>query len=418
MFVLRQIGSRINTAYVSITIVCLVLFISICTLSTGMGMSTSIAKGLKESTPFDASVVASAKTDEDGNATSTYPGFDFVAALGGGSGTSSDTKSNGDADKNSGDIGSFAKDYLAVRFYDNGMTVPLKVVENNQENTVDAPVQFLKLSDYNRILKMEGFDPVKLDAGEYAVNFAVSNRGFSAAMDDYMKSGDTIKLKKTKLQTSSQNLYRRTLHVVENQDYTVCVIVDDPLVKGLPAARDILNVNYPGEAGKYDPAFSEAIAALKPGTDVKLSALTAGELSEVSNSATTIVSYLAIYLGVIFLITAAAVLAIGQLSEVSDNVSRYGLLRKIGTDEKMIHQSIFKQNLIYFGVPMLLGVVHATVGITVINRLISAFDKGDIAQTSLFVAVVLLIVYGGYFIATYQSSKGILNREGAHIRVE
>ncbi|MDR1496515.1 MAG: ABC transporter permease [Clostridiales Family XIII bacterium] len=404
MFVLRQIGSKINTAYVSITIVCLVLFISICTLSTGMGMSTSISKELKESTPFDASVVASVKTDDDGDAVGEYPGFDFAAAF--------------DEDRGAGGIDAFAKDYLAVRFYDSGTTIPLNVVEGNQVNLIDANVQFMKLSDYNDILKLRGIDPIELDSGEYAVNFAVSNRGFKAAMEEYMKNADVIKLRKTELQTNPDNLYRYTLNVVENQDYNVCVIVDDPLVKGLPAARDILSVNYPGEASTYDTALGEAVSALKPGKDIKLSALTATEVGERSNSATVIVSYLAIYLGVIFLITAAAVLAIGQLSEISDNASRYGLLRKIGTDEKMIHKSILKQNLIYFGVPMLLGVVHATVGITVINRLISAFDKGDIAQTSLFVAVVLLIVYGGYFIATYQSSKGILDRESALMRAE
>ena len=40
------------------------------------------------------------------------------------------------------------------------------------------------------------------------------------------------------------------------------------------------------------------------------------------------VSYLAIYMGVVFLITSAAVLALQQLSESADNVYRYRIAKE------------------------------------------------------------------------------------------
>ncbi|MDR2771122.1 MAG: FtsX-like permease family protein, partial [Clostridiales Family XIII bacterium] len=73
MFVLRQISSKINTTYVTMTLVCLMLFISICTLSSGMGLAEALAVELRGTTPFDASFSVRA---EDGGA---YPGVDLLA---------------------------------------------------------------------------------------------------------------------------------------------------------------------------------------------------------------------------------------------------------------------------------------------------------------------------------------------------
>jgi putative ABC transport system permease protein len=297
------------------------------------------------------------------------------------------------------------------------------VTQNNVESQIDTPAYFMKLSDYNRFMKMEGQDPIALKDGEYAVNYAVTNTDFKNAIDAYMKSGDVIKLKKTKLRTTPENLYRNTLEVLQNQDYSATVIVDDSLVKKLPPARDVLNVNYPENADKggkaeYDKVFKAAVDAMAPESGVAIDALTASEVDAYSNSTTMVVSYLAIYLGVIFLITAAAVLAIGQLSEISDNIGRYSLLRKIGTDDKMLHRSIFTQNLIYFGAPLLPAAVHAAVGVTIIGKLINLFGKGDIFGSSLFVAAMFLVIYGGYFLATYHGSKNILNRESVAGRSE
>ncbi|MDR1928426.1 MAG: ABC transporter permease, partial [Oscillospiraceae bacterium] len=124
----------------------------------------------------------------------------------------------------------------------------------------------------------------------------------------------------------------------------------------------------------------------------------------------TTVSYIAIYLGIIFLVTAAAVLAIGQLSEISDNIGRYGLLRKLGTEEAMLRHALFTQIAIHFGAPMLLALLHSVVGVTFAARLISAFDMGSILGGSIFTAAVLLLIYGGYFLATYHGGKSILQR--------
>ena len=55
IFVLRQISSKINTNFISMTIISLMLFLTITTLSTGLSFKNALESSLKESTPFSAS---------------------------------------------------------------------------------------------------------------------------------------------------------------------------------------------------------------------------------------------------------------------------------------------------------------------------------------------------------------------------
>ena len=55
IFVTRQISSKINTNFVSITAICLMLFITISVLSTGLSFKNSLESSLKNTVPFDVS---------------------------------------------------------------------------------------------------------------------------------------------------------------------------------------------------------------------------------------------------------------------------------------------------------------------------------------------------------------------------
>jgi putative ABC transport system permease protein len=317
------------------------------------------------------------------------------------------------AGKSGTDLKVFAKEYLAVRYYDAGVSVPLTVTVNNFEETLDFKSYFLKLSDYNAVMSLEGREPITLSADEYAVNFAVTNASVRGTITDYMKNAGVITLRGAKLKTDESRLYTHTLEVLKNQDYNLTVVVRDELTEGLPVFRDVLHINYLGQTGEDEKICLESLSKMKFGAGTATFVQTKSDVLEFSNSATTVVSYLAVYLGIIFLIAAAAVLAIGQLSETSDNITRYGLLRKIGADDKMLNRALFVQILIYFGAPALLALVHTAVGIVAVSRMVSAFAQGSIVGSALFTAAALLVIYGGYFLATYTGGKNILNRDYA-----
>lgn len=109
-----------------------------------------------------------------------------------------------------------------------------------------------------------------------------------------------------------------------------------------------------------------------------------------------------------FLITSAAVLALQQLSEAADNRQRYAVLKKIGVDDKLINRTLFKQIAIYFTLPLALACVHSVVGIKVANDAVSTVGELNAAANIIVTAVLILLVYGAYFLATYFESKSII----------
>jgi putative ABC transport system permease protein len=121
-----------------------------------------------------------------------------------------------------------------------------------------------------------------------------------------------------------------------------------------------------------------------------------------------IIVFLGIYLGIVFLISSAAVLALQQLSEASDSLGRYNSLKKIGATEKMINKSILIQNLIYFTVPLALAIIHSMVAINVINKELHIDNKSILENYSLMLSLTLIVIYGGYFYATYIGFKNIV----------
>jgi putative ABC transport system permease protein len=395
MFVLRQLNSKINTTYLSMSMMCIMLFIAVATLSSGIGMSSSLAQQMRQNAPYDASFSVSAKVDKKGETVSEYPGMNLATAI----------------EKKGVELGSFAEDYLAMRYYTSDLKITLQVTENNYTNSINMDTYFLGLSDHNAALKMRGAQPISLDGDSYAVNSPITNLAYRAAITNYVDKGNPIELRGVELRTSVKNLYSNVMENSQHDDYKLTIIVPDSMVKGMPVFRDVLHINYLQQTDAYDNLCQKGLSKLSLGKDVSTTLVTRVEVSHYNNSITTVLAYLAIYLGVVFLITAAAVLAIGQLSETSDNIGRYGLLRKLGTDDKMINSALFTQILIYFGAPMLLAVVHAAVGISFISNTLSVFNKGNIGGSGLVAAIMILVVYGGYFLATYFGSKGILKRD-------
>ncbi|MGI6152453.1 MAG: FtsX-like permease family protein, partial [Christensenellaceae bacterium] len=123
---------------------------------------------------------------------------------------------------------------------------------------------------------------------------------------------------------------------------------------------------------------------------------------------TTMLVFVGIYMGLIFLIAAAAVLALQQLSEAADSKHRFDLLRQIGTEERMISKALFSQVGIYFLLPLLLALVHSIAGIGVMNSGINIISGMDVLYSAGITAVLMAIVYGGYFLATYFGCRRII----------
>ena len=58
--------------------------------------------------------------------------------------------------------------------------------------------------------------------------------------------------------------------------------------------------------------------------------------------------------------------------------------------------------------PLIVATVHSVVGMHIINDYLVAFGQPSSMSNALITGAVLILIYGGYFIATYSGYKGII----------
>lgn len=128
---------------------------------------------------------------------------------------------------------------------------------------------------------------------------------------------------------------------------------------------------------------------------------TKGERLSQTKSLYTIISFLAFYVALIFVMVTATLLAIQQLSDSEKYKYRYELLKKLGMDELQINRTIFKQLLFYFAIPMVLPVIISIPVILGVGQIFAvAVTMEEIFKNIGIILGMFILVYGIYFIAT------------------
>lgn len=398
MFVFRQVSSKIHTEYISMSIICILLFLCVSGLSFGTAVSKLITETSREQSPFALSCRVSPEfLDEEGN-TKKYPGNDIAEEL----------KQIGDS------IDQTKEQSITVSRY---KAPDLKLTVGDQEGSLNA--YFIKLSDYNKILSLQGIEGIELDDYEYALNCNLTSKPILKALKAYTNNLK-FSVKGAELKSKDTLVFSHVLETVANIDGKAAIVVPDQWVAGEIPEENFIHINYPDGMKEREQHYIKVLKKLRSSYDKKIEVTietkTAVQDKGESNAAT--ISFLSVYIGITFLITAAAILAIGQLSATSDNILRYSMLHKIGADMGMIQHALLAQILIAFGAPMLLALVHSVVGMTAASSLFAVSVPGNLLGNALFGAVILVIVYGGYFFLTYTGSKKMLMREFSSARTE
>ena len=176
------------------------------------------------------------------------------------------------------------------------------------------------------------------------------------------------------------------------------LVVEDGRVQGLEPICQCWSANYAGQAEEVERAISQLVAPFE--TTRSIFADSRLEVYQDTMGSKILALFLGLYLGFTFLLAAAAVLALQQLSQGADNTVRYAILRRLGAEEKQVAKSATQQVALAFLLPLALALVHSVVGMKAANDIIVSVGKVDSAASSLVTAGVLLVVYGGYFLAT------------------
>ena len=122
--------------------------------------------------------------------------------------------------------------------------------------------------------------------------------------------------------------------------------------------------------------------------------------------------FLGILLAIAFSVGAVLVIYYKQVSEGYEDRERYVILKKIGIDQPMIHQSINRQVLIVFFLPLLTAFLHTALSYKIVSKIVLIFGiKGSIiGLTMLAVAGVFMIAYFLVYKITSREYFKIINR--------
>lgn len=207
-FVVRQMSSRVNTNVLSISVICLMLFVTICVLSSALAVKNSLNEGIAKYARADVSISKTQSSDsiyydedEMGNDSETN---DLLKKL-----EVTDGKSIEDVySENNVDLGSYFSDYVDVHTY----TCPALTIRNylgdealidslgidvNALSSYEGTEEIISQSDYNKVAKIYDNAELQLADDEYAI--LANYRIFVKIRDERLQEGKEIEVYGNKL---------------------------------------------------------------------------------------------------------------------------------------------------------------------------------------------------------------------------
>ncbi|HDA5281628.1 TPA: ABC transporter permease, partial [Clostridioides difficile] len=275
----------------------------------------------------------------------------------------------------------------------------------------DNKLHIVSISDYNSTRKQSGLKEINLKDNEFAINCASEN--YRQFYEKYIKSqpqnyitlnGVKLKLNQTSLYTNSYNTNTVPLDLGT-------IIVPDAVIKDLNPIMITLNIDYKERSSNLENKFMDSYYKFEEKIDNSedYSILYKSVIDGEKRALNTSFSFVAIYIGIILLISAGAILALQQLIESTVNKERFKLLSKLGVNKKDMKKAIFIQISILFAVPLILALINALFISKVLFVIMPFIAETGVITNMLLTLGLIIIVYGIYFIASLLESLNIVN---------
>ncbi len=394
-FTFRQLSSKINTMVFSMTIICLMLFVTICTLSSAFSMRNSLNGSIRNYCPADYN--AEITGDEEC--------FERLIHF------------------NNDEYLSYFSEYVVFSKYaDESLTTGSfcgdeldRILKDHPYLLTETCVPVYKLSDYNRLMKMYGREEIALSGRTYALvsNFHESTKYYNVIL----KKGRTVTFNGHELSPAYSECVDGFVEISAQPINDGLIVVPDNAADGCTALSHYLTGNYTAESKTEKLATNEKLRdflnynAGKCGADSMMFS-TKTELADSATGLGGLVIFLGMYIGIIFLISGGVILALRSLSDSVDSIQRYTMLRKIGADESDISKSVFRQNLLFFSIPLLVAAVHSVFGMKfAMNYVLQIFGTEGMARSVAGSGIIILLIYGGYFLITCLCSRSIVRNK-------
>ena len=386
IFNLRQINSQVNTAVFSMSIICLLLFFTITIFSSAWSINVSLKNDLVYGTPVDVLIASYAEDvkdvksdilDEVGYSVDNFSGYVEGNTYGFEGVT----------------VGVLLKPILedALKDYPNLL--------------VDNYLPVMKISDYNRFASFYGRDTYTLDDDEFILiaDYAQMLEIYNKALE----KGVIFKIGDKEYHNKYDEYKEGLLSMSGSKSNAGIIVVPDNIdTSSYATLRSYLAGNYKGDKEKAEEKFikyRDDLSSLGAVSDTKL------DIYSASTGLRAIMIFIGLYLGIIFLISSACILALKELSDSSDNKEKYGMLKRIGVSDKSLDRALFVQEGIFFMFPLLVAIIHSVFGIMCANIILESMSVKANMESILITALFIILIYGGYFLVTYMTSKRIIN---------
>lgn len=407
-FVLRQFCSKINTTVFSTTVICIMLFITISVLSAALSMKDSLSKDLDSMCPVDVQLAKySYDAMSEAYATSQDMNEKDREML-------EDSKlSIIETLNNSGfDAQKYFKDVAEYNIYNTGLTVKDTLGDINTDDykfMADTIMPVMTIGDYNSVARLYGNSTYELNDDEYII--VADYKNMVMIRNQALKKGITLSVNGKEYKPRYNECKDGFVQIgVQNMNDGILVVPDNA-VKPQQVRNMGLSADYRADTKEERYSIETQLDNLMKNISFKKSFISWNsriELAESSVGLGALVTFIALYLGIIFLISSAAILALRELSDSADNKERFGMLRKLGVDERMIDMALFKQIGIFFAFPLILALIHSVFGIKFINIILATMGMSSMAASIGLTLAFVAVIYGGYFLITYLCSRSII----------
>lgn len=445
-FVFRQISSKVNTAVISMSLISLLLFLTISILSLCFSINESMKRELAYNTPVDAMTELT----------------DYLAVYGSNSSIGYLSDMSKDQEKaalatsqaymkkslyqnlidRSPDLAKDIKDHLELNVYADssftyGQILPSGVMTGIVEASISkATVPLVRVSDYNKLAKLYHRDEIHLKDDQY--QFLADYKTMAEILDKALTANTQIKYHNFTLNPVAKKHQEGFITSSGFKSNIGILIVPDNVITDQPIGTQALLMNYNLNSSRTAEQIDEDLRKAFDLGDLSVEVTTSEEEAQKAVSSDrkadrpsgvainfctkllvkaasvgmqAIATFVGFYLGIIFLISSAAILALKQLSESSDNTEKYAALRRLGASNKMLNRALFVQIAIFFIAPLLIGIIHSIFGIMFASSIIEIFGSDGLLASIPMTVSMIVLIYGGYFLLTYISSKRIISEK-------
>ncbi len=398
MFVVSQISSRIKSISLVITIICLIIFSALTIIPFGMSLGNYFKQDIGVSTPFGTTIMRYNIGNDSYNEESIYSdNKDLI---------NKKYESLEKGFKNNSSYNDLVSSSVEVNTY-RLKDVTLNKIFNNIPKDDNYDIEIMSVADYNNVREKQGLQPINLKNNEFALN--INNPDDKELLN--LKKDLTLDVNNNNLKYSDTyfNVYCYNNNVVSSTN--VSVVVPDDIVSNLYPILTYLDVYYIKHNNEYENNFlNKVFFNYKDMSNDNISFDSKLVIDGENIAFNIIFSFIAIYLGIILLISAGAILALQQVSSISTNKENFHILRKLGVEEKNIKKCMFIENLIFFVMPLLLAMFNFMIVYNVLYGIILELSKTGLYTNIFISSIIVIIIYGSYFFISYYESINSISK--------